>query len=108
MKRIFLICIVLAITGVSIPSLSAQDEPLNVIATTTIIADIARNIGGDFVRVSSLVPPDADAHAFDPTPQDALKVSEADVVLAAGAGYETFLNGLMENAASVPVVRISQ
>src|SRR5262249_40609041 len=86
---------------------SAASTPLKVVATTTIIADVAKNVGGEWVEVTSLVPPDADAHAFDPTPQDALNVSQADVVLAAGAGYEAFLNGLVGNAANVPLVRVS-
>ena len=106
MKRlVLLLSIVLGIASISITS--AASHPLKVMATTTIIADVAKNIGGEWVDVSSLVPPDADAHAFDPTPQDALKVSEADVVLAAGAGYEAFLSGLMDNAANVPLVRVS-
>jgi zinc/manganese transport system substrate-binding protein len=106
MKHVFLLLtIVLGFAGISITS--AADPPLNVVATTSIIADVAENVGGDWVSVSPLVPPGADAHAFEPTPQDALKVSQADVVLAAGAGYEAFLTGLMDNAASVPVVRVS-
>lgn len=105
--RQFILAIVLVFLSFSIVTSQAANQPLQVVATTTIIADVAQKVGGDFVNVSSLVPPNADAHAFEPTPQDALKVSQADVVLAAGAGYEAFLSGLMENASSVPVVTVS-
>ncbi len=95
MKHV-LIFILLLIT--SMTSVTAQNTPLKVVATTTIVADVAQNVGGEWVTVTALVPLDADAHAFEPSPQDALAVSEADVVLAVGADYEAFLAGLEENA----------
>jgi zinc/manganese transport system substrate-binding protein len=106
MKRA-LASIVLVICLMSIGRLGAQESGLNIVATTTILADVAQHIGGDLIRVTALVPPDADTHAFEPTPQDALAVSQADVVLAVGAGYEAFLAGLEENAAREDVVIVS-
>lgn len=105
MKR----CLLLTLIVLAMASFStaAQDAPLRVVATTTILADVAQNVGGERVVVSALVPADADAHAFEPTPQDVQRVAAADIVLAVGAGYETFLGGLMENAASVPLVIVS-
>jgi zinc/manganese transport system substrate-binding protein len=85
----------------------AQSEPLKVVTTTTIIADIAQNVGGDLVDVVSLIPPDSDVHAYQPTPTDVALVSQADVVLVNGVGLESFLSGLMENAASIEPVVVS-
>lgn len=99
--------IVLGLALLSVGLVSAQTQPLQVLATTTIVADVAQNVGGDLVSVTSLVPADADAHAFEPTPQHVARVAGADVVLAVGAGYEVFLAGLMENAAEVPLVIVS-
>jgi ABC-type Zn uptake system ZnuABC Zn-binding protein ZnuA len=104
MKRILILIVLLII---SIYPANAQNPALKIVATTTIVADVAQNVGGDLVAVTALVPPDADAHAFEPTPQDALAVSQADVVLAVGAGYEAFLSGLEENAARTDVVSVS-
>lgn len=87
--------------------LSAQDDPLQVVATTTLIADVARNVGGDLVEVTALVPPESDAHAFQPDPQDLLGVSQADVLLVNGAGLEESLLDLVENAATVEPVVVS-
>lgn len=103
----FAAIIVLGLALLSVGLAGAQDQPLRVLATTTIVADVAQNVGGSLVSVTSLVPADADAHAFEPTPQDVARVAQADVVLAVGAGYEVFLAGLMENAAQVPLVIVS-
>ena len=103
----FMRCIVLALGLLGVGTAAAQDAPLRVVATTTIVADVAQHIGGDLVTVTALVPADSDAHAFEPSPQDVQGVADADLVLAVGAGYESFLGGLMENAASVPLVAVN-
>jgi ABC-type Zn uptake system ZnuABC Zn-binding protein ZnuA len=54
----------------------AQDSPLTVITTTTIIADIAQNVGSDLVEVTSLVPPGADTHSFQARPSDIVLLSD--------------------------------
>jgi zinc/manganese transport system substrate-binding protein len=103
----FLKGIVLALSALAVGTAAAQDAPLRVVATTTIVADVARQIGGDLVTVTALVPVDSDAHAFEPAPQDVQGVADAQLVLAVGAGYEAFLGGLMDNAAAVPLVIVN-
>jgi ABC-type Zn uptake system ZnuABC Zn-binding protein ZnuA len=62
-------------------------------------------VAGDRAQVETLVPVDADAHAYQPTAEDALRLSQANLLVTIGAGYEAFLQGLLENAgASVPLV----
>jgi ABC-type Zn uptake system ZnuABC Zn-binding protein ZnuA len=86
----------------------AGGRKLKVMATTSILGDLVRNVGGDKVDVSTLLSPDADPHAFQPTPQDAKRVSQSDAILANGAGLETFLAPLLTNAgAQVSVVDLS-
>lgn len=96
--------IVLCVLLISVGIVGAHGETLKVVATTTIIADVARNVGGDFVTVEALIPPDADVHAFELTPADIVKVTQADMVLVNGAGLEDFLGTLLDNAAEVVVV----
>jgi len=82
---------------------AAQDRP-TVIATTTILADVARNVAGDRIVVDALLPPDTDTHAYEPTTDDVRRVAVADALLEVGAGYETFIAELLENAgAGIPV-----
>ncbi len=104
MKRLLML-IVLCFTGI-IPT-NAQAEPLTVVTTTSLIADVARNVGGDLVSVTALVPPDTDIHAFQPAPQDVALVAQADVVLVNGAGLEGFVTGIIENAAGVEPLVVS-
>ncbi|XKK38823.1 metal ABC transporter substrate-binding protein [Nocardiopsis sp. ARC36] len=52
---------------------------LAVVTTTEILADLVSRVGADLVDVSSLVPPGGDPHSYEPTPADAVRVTEADV-----------------------------
>lgn len=52
---------------------------LRVVATTPIIADLVRQVGGEHVRASSLVPEQGDPHSYEPTPADAGRIARADV-----------------------------
>lgn len=87
----------------------ADDGRLKVVATTTIVADVVRQVGGDFVSVTTLLPVGADPHSFSPRPQDIAQVSDAAVVFANGAGLEEFLEPLLENAGGkAEVVHLSE
>ena len=72
------ISLILAGCGSDQPA-AGEDQKLNVITTTEIIADLVKNIGGDRVRVSSVVPHGGDPHSYEPSPADARRVVEADV-----------------------------
>ncbi len=68
------------------------------VATTSIVADVVAQVGGDMIKVAVLIPVGADPHAFEPTPQDVVTVSDAAVLFANGAGLEEFLKPMLENA----------
>lgn len=72
-------------------------ERLRVVATTSIVADVVANVGGDRVALATLVPTGADPHSFQPTPQDMAALTHAHIVYANGAGLETFLESLMDS-----------
>jgi len=69
-----------------------------VIATTSIIADIASKIGGNKIIVNSLVPVGSDPHLFDPVPSDAEKVAKADLIFRNGLTLEGWLDKLLFNS----------
>ncbi|HEX8133505.1 MAG TPA: metal ABC transporter substrate-binding protein [Actinomycetes bacterium] len=69
-----------------------QRATLDVVATTTQVADFARVVGGDRVRVSSLIKPNVDAHDYEPSPADIDAIAGADVVLKNGVGLEAWLD----------------
>ena len=87
----------------------AASGRIRVVATTTILADIVRQVGGDRVSVESLVPKGGEAHTFDPTPSDVRRVVEADLIVMNGLGLDGWLLGLIEDAgATAPVVALGE
>ncbi|ACL24931.1 metal ABC transporter substrate-binding protein [Chloroflexus aggregans] len=84
-------------------------EPLAVMASTTIVADVVRQIGGERVKVETIVPPGADGHNYEPTPQDLARVSTARIIFTVGAGYEEFLDRLIASSGTkAEVVSLSE
>ena len=63
-------------------------QPLDVVASFSILGDMVKTVGGDRVRVTTLVGPDGDAHVFEPTPADAKAIAGANVVFISGLGLE--------------------
>ena len=70
---------------------------IEVACLSTILGDVARNVGGDKVEVLDIVAPGVDPHEFQPTPTDVKKVVGADVVLVSGKGIEGYLTKLEES-----------
>lgn len=76
----------------------AQDAPLRVIASYSILADVAQQVAGDALEVQSLMPQGTDPHAFTPLPQEMVTLAQADVVFINGGGFEEGLMEALENA----------
>lgn len=68
------------------------EERLRIVASFSIVADIALQVGGDHVTVESLVPPETDPHAWHPRPRDMRRLAEADLVVVNGLGLEGWLD----------------
>jgi ABC-type Zn uptake system ZnuABC Zn-binding protein ZnuA len=86
-----------------------QGRILNVVATTTQVADFATNVGGDRVRVTSLFKPNVDPHDYEPSPADIDAIARADLVVENGAGLETWLHDTVASSGfRGPVVDTSQ
>jgi ABC-type Zn uptake system ZnuABC Zn-binding protein ZnuA len=70
----------------------------DVLTTTTILADIARNVAGDQLVTQSLLPFGTDPHSYQPVPQDTRKINESKVLIVNGANYERSLDSLLATA----------
>jgi len=92
-----LVTFVFAACGGQPASDSGTSAPV-VLATTTFLADITRNVAGDRVTVESLLPMGADPHSYEATPYDVTKISGSKLLIINGADYEHFLEPLLENA----------
>ncbi|SES46911.1 zinc ABC transporter substrate-binding protein AztC [Rhizobium sp. NFR03] len=96
----------LALVGIAS---SASAAELKVVVSFSIIADLARNVGGDRVDLSTLVGPDGDAHVYQPRPADAASLEGADVVLVNGLQFEGFMSRLIETSGTkAAVVEVSK
>jgi len=74
----------------------AVDGNLKVVATIFPLYDWAKQIGGDKVDVSLLLPPGIEAHGFSPTPKDILRIREADVFLWTGPAMEPWVHDILQ------------
>jgi len=85
------------------------EEPLKVVATTGMIADSARQVGGDQVEVQALMGPGVDPHAYRQTRSDIVAMTNADLVLWNGFYLEAQMEEfLLELAQEQPVVPVAE
>src|SRR5207248_1921855 len=79
---------------------------VSVITSTTVLADLIRQVGGDRVEVKPLVPSGADPNTFQPAPRDVVSVSHAGIVFFNGLGLDRTVRAVVGNAArpELPVV----
>jgi ABC-type Zn uptake system ZnuABC Zn-binding protein ZnuA len=89
---VFLGSMLLAVSSLHVVS------QVTVLCTTTIVGDVVREIAGDDVSVTVLMPVGADPHAFQASPRDAIAVEAADLVFLSGAGLEGSLTPLLQAA----------
>lgn len=75
---------------------------IRVITTFTIIADMAREVAGTHATVESLTKPGAEVHGYEPTPQDIVRASRADLILWNGLNLETWFEKFFSNLKNVP------
>ncbi|MEM6755075.1 MAG: metal ABC transporter substrate-binding protein [Cyanobacteria bacterium P01_C01_bin.38] len=77
---------------------SADDDKPDVVATNTIIADLAKNIGGDEIDLTSILQPGVDPHVYEPVPKDTISLEEAELILYNGYNLEPGLVKLIQSA----------
>ena len=74
---------------------SAYAAKLKVVASFSILGDIVSRVGGDNIEVTTLVGPDADAHTYEPTPDAVKALSNANLVIINGLGFEGWIGRLI-------------
>ncbi|WP_248768638.1 metal ABC transporter substrate-binding protein [Pseudomonas sp. MWU12-2345] len=84
-------------------------DKLPVVASFSILRDITQQIGGDHIAVIGMVGPDADAHTYEPTPDDAKALLNAKLIVKNGLGFEPWLDRLVTSTETkAPVVTASK
>ncbi|WP_353292605.1 metal ABC transporter substrate-binding protein [Synechococcus sp. M16CYN] len=85
-----------------------NDQRPRVLATFTILADLARNVAGDRLRVSSIVKEGSEVHGYQPTPSDIERSVGADLLIENGLGLELWARRFTMAAGNIPTLTISQ
>ena len=87
-----------------------QPAEVKVVATLDLFADFARQVGGERVDVSTLIPAGADPHTYEPTPSRVVELTKADLVIVNGLGLEAALEDVIEEntPSSTPIVELAE
>lgn len=88
------------ITSLSLSAAAA--ERMKVVTTFTVLADIARNVAGDAAEIVSITKPGAEIHGYEPTPQDIVRASDADLILWNGMNLELWFEQFLSNLGDLP------
>jgi zinc/manganese transport system substrate-binding protein len=102
--------IALALTGCSASAAEgdAAGDTVAVVATTNVYGDIAAQIGGDLVSVTSIIDSAAqDPHSYEASAQDQLALSKAALVIENGGGYDPFIDSLLSASENTDVVVVN-
>src|SRR3546814_559190 len=93
------LCVIGVVATLALPVVGvAQTTALPVVASFSILGDMVRQIGGDHVSVTTIVGPNGDAHAFEPTPKDARALAHARLLFINGLSFEGWLPRLKKAA----------
>ena len=100
---------VTALTPVLALGANAQEteDPLKVVTTFTVLADMARNVAGEEAEVVSITKPGAEIHGYEPTPQDIVRAQDADLILWNGLNLELWFEQFLTNLGDVPSVTLT-
>ena len=90
-----------AVTAISATGAFAEDR-MKVVTTFTVLADMASNVAGDTADVVSITKPGAEIHGYEPTPQDIVRASDADLILWNGMNLELWFEQFLSNMDDVP------
>ncbi|MGO4915843.1 metal ABC transporter substrate-binding protein [Pseudogemmobacter sp. W21_MBD1_M6] len=83
------------------------DDKMKVVTTFTVLADMAANVAGDAADVVSITKPGAEIHGYEPTPQDIVRASDADLILWNGMNLELWFEQFLSNMKDVPSVTLT-
>ena len=85
----------------------AQADQFKVVTTFTILADMVQNVAGDAAEVGSITKPGAEIHGYQPTPQDIVRASGADLILWNGMNLERWFEQFIANLGDMPSAVLS-
>ncbi|WP_209010235.1 metal ABC transporter substrate-binding protein [Labrenzia sp. THAF35] len=106
LKKLLLTVSLAALAAGPVNGASAQDK-MKVVTTFTVLADIAQNVAGQTAEVVSITKPGAEIHGYEPTPQDIVRASDADLILWNGMNLERWFEQFLSNLGDIPSVTLT-
>jgi ABC-type Zn uptake system ZnuABC Zn-binding protein ZnuA len=97
-RPVLLVAALVALAGGGCADRSGSGDGVSVVATTTQVADLARQVGGARVSVDGMLRPGGDPHDYEPRPSDVRAVAGAAVVLRSGGEVDDWLGDVIDNA----------
>ena len=88
-------------------SVSPSWAKINVVASFSILGDMVSQVAGDRAHVTTIVGPDADAHLYQPNTGDAVAVTNADLVIVNGMGFETWSAQLIATSGTKATIAVA-
>ncbi|MGP9819279.1 metal ABC transporter solute-binding protein, Zn/Mn family [Salinarimonas sp. NSM] len=96
-----------AATALVLAAPALAQERLPVVATFSILGDLVAQVGGDRVTLTTLVGPDGDGHVYSPSPADARRVAEAEVVFVNGLEFEGWIDRLIASSGTSATIAVA-
>jgi len=93
-KQSLLLFIITLLANVNLLS----QQKYSIVASASIMQDMAQNIAGDLQTIKNIVPIGGDPHLHTPTPRDAKMVADADLIIINGLTFEGWMNELIDNS----------
>lgn len=90
--------IVLLVSGCGSQTTTSEGGLPRVVSTSTIIADLAEDVGGDRIEHTGILEPGADPHVYEPVPEDSIALEKANLIFYNGYNLEPGLIKLMKTA----------
>nr|WP_081754375.1 metal ABC transporter solute-binding protein [Lactiplantibacillus fabifermentans] len=88
---------------------SSANKKLTVVTTTDFYGEVAKAVGGQHVKVTSVINnPSVDPHDYEPTSNVAKEVAAANVVIANGLGYDGWMSKLVKNADQATYIKVGE
>ena len=104
---LFKLAFILMVTMANPSWANSSGAKVNVVASFSILGDMVAEVAGDKANVTTIVGPDADAHLYQPNTGDAVAVTEADLVIVNGMGFETWSAELIKTSGTKATIAVA-
>lgn len=97
-KFIPALCLLALLSAACGPAALPTGRAPQALAVESFLANLAQHVAGERQQIETLIPLGLDPHAFEPTPQDVVRIANSPILIVNGAGFEAWLSKTLDNA----------